>query len=429
MTLHALELSIILTLMLIALIKEWFPAEMTVLLALTALILTGSLTPDEALSGFSNTSVHTVASLFIVGAAVKDSELIHGLIYRLLKTSKSITSTLFRMMMVTSSFSALINNTPLVVILLPAVQEWAFSNHTRPSKLLIPLSYAAILGGTITLIGTSTNLLIHGLLVEKGLEGFHFLDFAFFGLPLAVAGILYCSIFGHFLLPNREMVKNEPSLLNQTYKIIEPVTGEGRAHAKKIGFKKAITLSVLILMIGLGSFQVLSLYKLSLGAAAVLVLTRTLKSADLIKSINWNVLTLMAGSIGIGKAVESSGLAVFFSTALLLLKDHLGVVGIIVLFYFLTSALTEVLNNLAAAALMFPIGFALAEALFLDPYMFAMLTAIAASCSFLTPIGYQTNMIVYGAGGYKFTDFIKIGLPLSLICMTLTLFITYLIWL
>lgn len=134
----------------------------------------------------------------------------------------------------------------------------------------------------------------------------------------------------------------------------------------------------------------------------------------------------MGSAIGIGVAVEKTELAQIIATFLIDLQSSLGIIGILICFYFATMILTEILNNLATAALMFPIGFSISHQLDLDPLMFAMITAIAASCSFLTPIGYQTNLLVYGPGRYKFTDYLKVGLPLSLICMSITIFIVYL---
>lgn len=176
-------------------------------------------------------------------------------------------------------------------------------------------------------------------------------------------------------------------------------------------------------------FQILPIYKLALLSTTLLILTNMISIADALKSINWKVIILMGSSIGIGKAVESTGLAYYISLLLLKLENMFGIIGILILYYLLTTLLTEVLNNLATAALMFPVGFALSDALALEPMLFAMITAIAASCSFLTPIGYQTNMLVYGPGGYKFTDFFKAGFPLSIICMLLTVFLACMKWL
>ncbi|WP_417897211.1 SLC13 family permease [Bacillus haimaensis] len=209
MSLDIIILCITLSCMFIALFKEWLLPEFIIFLALSSLILTGILSPDEALKGFSNPAVHTVALLFIFGAAISKSGILDDLVHSVLKSKKNFGFLLVRMMLPVSTISAFMNNTPLVAMLIPSIQKWSLLNNIKPSKLLIPLSYAAILGGTITLIGTSTNLIIQGLLIEKELSGFRFFEFAYFGIPLTIAGILYFATVGHILLPNRT-----PNMLN-----------------------------------------------------------------------------------------------------------------------------------------------------------------------------------------------------------------------
>ncbi|WP_026582958.1 SLC13 family permease [Bacillus sp. J33] len=588
MSMQAISLCIVLMVMFTFLIKEWFPAEITVFLAMSTLILTGILSVEEALSGFANPGVHTVAHLFILGAAVAKSGILHEIVEKLLDGSRSLSKTLFRIMLPTSVLSAFINNTPLVTILLPSLQKWAISNNIKPSKVLIPLSFAAILGGTITLIGTSTNLIVQGLIFEKGLEGFRLFDFAYFGIPIAFIGIIYLALASPRILPDRqhniqlfqqerhlyihcyEVKKKSPLIgktvteamlrnLKQLYLIeikrgqavISPVSKEeilqsgdilvfsgnpdgvinekhylgfkncteetlskldrpgselfevgiplasplinmkikdihfrSKYHAvivaikrkgqlissgfgnirvlegdtlvllAKTGFEKtwgdsgdfyfitpsassekrsrrekSFMLFILLGIIVLSIFQAIPIFKLTLMASIFLIITGTINITDAIKSINWRIIILMGSSLGIGKAVGATGLASNISSLLIGFQNSLGIIGILILFYLITMVLTEILNNLATAALMFPIGFAISEALKLEPLMFAMLTAIAASCSFLTPIGYQTNMLVYGPGGYKFKDYFKAGLPLSLICMSTAIFMAWLKWL
>ena len=586
MGLEAIILCVILSCMFIGLIKEWLLPEFTVFLALGALLLTGILTPSEALLGFSNPGVHTVAFLFILGAAVSKSGILDDFLTKILKENKSLKNIIFRLMLPVSAISAFMNNTPIVTMLIPPLQNWAVSNKIKPSKLLIPLSYAAILGGTITLIGTSTNLVVQGLLLERGVEGFHLFDFTMFGIPLAFAGIIYFVAVGHRLLPerphflkrfeeekdtfiNKFKVKQDSTLIGKTIvdamlrnlnhlflieilrngKTIIPDPNEdiiqsgdilvfsgkpdeflkisellglircpeqeesndrniilfevgisgnsplinkqikeshfrskynavivalkrkGKLITTGIGnkivmpgdtllllaktnfakswsdaddfhflspsnFKKKqsnkdrnIIAGILAGILLCSVFQILPIYQLTLIATVILLLFKTITVTEAIKSINWNIIVLMGSAIGIGKAVEITGLANYVANFLIKTQTSLGVIGILFLFYLVTLFLTEILNNLATAALMFPIGYNISSQLELDPMMFAMITAIAASCSFLTPIGYQTNLLIYGPGGYKFTDYLKVGLPLSFICMILTILLAGIRWL
>ncbi|MED4080660.1 SLC13 family permease [Halalkalibacterium halodurans] len=573
--------------MFVALIREWFVPELTVFFALSSLVLFNVLTPGEALNGFANTGVHTVALLFVIAAAVSKSDVLHQLMKRVLHQTTNLSTILCRLMIPISSLSAFMNNTPIVTMLIPTVQQWAISNKIKPSKLLIPLSYAAILGGTITLIGTSGNLVIHGLMLDKGIDGFSMFDFAYFGIPLTIVGILYMVLLGHRFLPDREhhvaelqdtersymfqfIVETSSPLIGKTIKegmlrnldqlfliqviregkrIVpapndEPIHPEDilifsgsadgliqlkmipglsllsdgkypslpenhalvevvvsstsslvskkinetnfrekyeaaivavqRKHKKirsRIGdvvikpgdtlllltgkhflsrwsdsddfyvlspikkiavrpvYERRIVIGVLLMIVLGSAFQLLSIFKLCLIGVAILIFSNVLTMADVKKAINWNVIILMGSSIGIGTAVEKTGLAALLAGGISFVQTAVGLAGILVMFFIVTLILTEIISNLATAAFMFPIGYSISLQLQLDPSMLAMVTAIAASCSFLSPIGYQTNLLVYGPGGYKFTDYVKVGLPLTILCMIVTIGLSMYKWL
>lgn len=586
MSFEAIILCIIISCMFLVLIKEWLLPEFTVFLALGALILTGILPPADALGGFSNPGVHTVAFLFIIGASVSRSGILDDLLLKILKKNTSLREVIFRLMVPVISLSAFINNTPIVTMLISPLQNWAISQKIKPSRLLIPLSYAAILGGTITLIGTSTNLVVQGLLLERGMEGFHLFDFSLFGIPLAIAGIFYFITYGYRLLPDRnhslKMFEDEKSKIIYKFKVKEdsPLVGKtiveamlrnlnylflieiirngktiipnpneemisggdvlvfsgnpkdflkvskllglspysgideaddkrtalyevvvsgnspliykkikesyfrskynaviiaikrkgihittgignieikpgdtlllfakndfakswsdstdfyilspSNIHRKSTRRSRFLILGILAGIILLSIFKVIPIYQLTMLACIVLLLSKAITFSEAIKSINWNIIILMASAIGIGRSVELTGLAQTIAQFLAKMQSSLGVIGILIFYYLITLLLTEILNNLATAALMFPIGFSIATQLALDPLLFAMITAIAASCSFLTPIGYQTNLLVYGPGGYKFTDYFKVGFPLSILCMFITISLAVLKWL
>ncbi|TLS37777.1 SLC13 family permease [Pseudalkalibacillus caeni] len=568
------------------LIKEWLLPEVTMFLTLAAITVFGILTPEEALAGFSNPGVHTVGLLFIIGSAVQQTNIFHRIFDKILGTGESYKHTITRLMGSVMFFSAFMNNTPIVVILISVIKKWAVSRSLSPSKFLIPLSYAAILGGSITLIGTSTNLIVHGLLLDKGLPGFKLLDFVVFGLPLSVAGLIYMLIYGHHRLPNRKMLSDSLKEQEKDYLfeftvpksstlVGKSVSTGGLRHlqdlfliqiirnkqtispasnmdimkendklifsgnidsaisiAKKFGlvleigsyenlslyqrdninlveavisgssslqdkkvkesnfrrrfnaaivairrnnknivsgignlrlkpgdtlllltgkgfmqgdysedfyvvnsitlkqdlppFKSRIAIYVLVGFILTASFEIFPVSLSAMIGAGIILATNTIKISEAYKALKWNVLILMAISIGIGAAVEKTGLALLISH--ILVNFNTGILLIAFLFYAITSGLTEIMNNIAAAALMFPVGYSIALQLGYDPKMFAMITAIAASCSFITPIGYQTNLLVYGPGGYRFSDYIKVGTPLSFITMVITVITAILIW-
>lgn len=174
---------------------------------------------------------------------------------------------------------------------------------------------------------------------------------------------------------------------------------------------KIMVIGILLGFIISFAFQLLSIFQLSLLTAAMILVTHLLSVSEAKRAINWNIIILMACSIGVGEAIEKTGLAQIIASFITPLHSSVGVLGIVFTYYVITMVMTEILNNLATAALMFPIGIPFRNSLHLEPIMFAMITAIAASFSFLTPIGYQTNLLVYGPGGYKFTDYIKSWIP------------------
>ena len=198
--------SIILFFMTFALMKEVFKAEIVILSTLLLLVFGEIITIDEALAGFSNKGMLTVAFLFIVSASLQSSDFLDRIFSRLLGAGngKAGFKCYFRLMFPIAFFSAFLNNTPIVATLIPVVKNWARRTNIPSSKFLMPLSYAAIFGGTCTLIGTSTNLLVHGMLLERGLEGFSFFELTKVSLPVAVLGIFFIAFIGHRLLPARK---------------------------------------------------------------------------------------------------------------------------------------------------------------------------------------------------------------------------------
>ncbi|WP_078430374.1 SLC13 family permease [Alkalihalobacterium alkalinitrilicum] len=187
---------VVLILMFLSLIKEWYSPELTVFTALSLLIVLGVLPINEAFQGFANPAVHTIALLMIIAYAVQKCGVVPKLLTRILGTNKKLSIVLLKVMFPVSLLSAFMNNTPIVAMLTPIVHKWGIQNKISPSKLLIPLSYAAIVGGTVTLIGTSTNLLIHGLLQQNGHPGFSMFQFSLIGIPLFFICLLYMIMYG-----------------------------------------------------------------------------------------------------------------------------------------------------------------------------------------------------------------------------------------
>lgn len=424
-------LSIVIVLMLFALMKEVVAPAFIVASVLGVLLITGILTTEEALSGFANEGMMTVALLFVAAGAVQRSGLIDQLIKGWLQKSRSLFDSKLRIFVPIAIISAFLNNMPIVVTFAPIIKRWCEKRNLAPSKFLIPLSYVTILGGTITLIGTSTNLVVHGMMLSYGLEGFSLFTLSIVGIPITIVGLIYILTIGMRLLPSypieHALEREEAASLDSMMAVYSP----NKLCAKTLALQKlnkrrawlALTIFVsMVLTVGLGW---LSMFKAMVVAVILMYALGIVKPQQMLKSMQFQVLLIIACSLSIGIALTKTGLAQWVAKGLFVAGESYGVMAMITLLYLLTSLFTEFLTNSAAAAMMFPIGYELSQVLEFDATGFAVLIAVAASASFITPIGYQTNLIVYNLGRYRFIDFVKIGTPLNLLVMFMTVMIVY----
>lgn len=569
--------------------------------ALIVLLFGGIISPEEALSGFSNRGMVTVGLLFIVSRAVENTGVFQTIAEWFLADGKNDTQVapgpsapdkdrrrlpalMVRMMAPVTILSAFLNNTPIVTIFTPTIRQWTTERRLAASKFLIPLSYASIFGGILTLIGTSTNLVVHGLMIQNGLEGLRFFEVARAGLPIAVMGYLYLVFFGQRALPERydvmaelgdtpreyfiellvpesspligktveqarlrnlkgvyltdiergelhlgpvtpdrrlaaedrlffagrtdgmaELVAQtglipvgEETLARDTGKIrrylVEVVVsgsspvlgktvkesgfrtlygaavvaisrngeripgrlGDAELHAgdtlvllTKGGFARKYRYSRDFLLVssldrippevtGKGGFALatvvgmivlsaigeflptiaghrIDMFYAAAGAALVLVLGRVITPHQAREAIRWDVLITIGAAFGVSRGLFNSGAAQLISQGMVDVMAPFGTIGALVAVYLATSIFTEIITNNAAAALMFPIGLVTAAGLGVSPAPFMIAVAVGASASFATPIGYQTNLIVQGPGGYRFRDFLRIGVPMNIV--------------
>ena len=565
--------------------RELAPPWAIVLAATVTLLVTGVIDEAQAFSGFSNSAPLTVAALYVLARAADKTSLMSAVLGRLLGNRGSTgRGTLTRLLLPTAGTSAFINNTPLVAMLIPEITAWCARRNISPSRLLLPLSYAAILGGTITVIGTSTNLVVSGLLEETGEEPLTLFEITPVGGVVALAGLALLIGLVPILLPERRgaervlteemrefMVEMEVepggsldgvSVENaelrhlegvylvevdrdgQTIAPVAPTTrlesgdrltfvgqadlvidlhrisGLRSAEAKhllaidsprhtfyeavlgassplvgralrdtdfraryqaaviaihragervkgKLGQVRLQAGDTLILLAGpdfrarwrdrrdflvvarlggeppsagrkapvvgvtaaamvlLAAFDVLPILQLALLAAGAMIATRVLTVSEARDSIDLDVIILIAAAFGVGAAIESTGLASTIADGLVSGLDPLGTVGIILGVVVATTLLTEVITNNAAAVVLFPIAIAVAAGADLDPRTMAIAIAVTASSSFLTPLGYQTNTMVYGPGGYRFTDYLRAGIPLNLAVVAVITLMTW----
>ena len=589
----------VILLMIIALVREIMRPGLILFSALVIFLVADIVTAEEALSGFSNKGMITVALLFLVSEGVKESGVLNKLGRVILpKKRKPIPRLLMQIMIPVSAISAFLNNTPVVIIFAPMLKKWADKLSLPSQKFLIPLSYAAIFGGTCTLIGTSTNLLVHGMMLDRGMAGLGMFELAKVGLFIVFFGFLYMNIFSNRLLPGEKIprfsfpndtreyyfdlylptnsnyigkeiekrrlpglnefslrtvirdgkhirISNTPFLLEADDKLIVAGSAEDvgyltqssniKLHALKnvnpdflkkslrqvevviaprfpgiqrtlgefdfFGHYNAVVMAVhrngerittnlenlefkagdnLMLLTtedftrywgesrvfymaseigemddskdkrrrwiatGLVVFMVAGAtagryipiqakndFDMFFFAAITVVLMAMMKiftPKKYTKPINWDVLITIAAAIGISRALQNSGAADFIAHSTINLSKGFGPLGVLVAIFIITNVFTEIITNNAAAAITFPIALAAATQLGVDPKPFFITICVAASASFSTPIGYQTNLIVQSIGNYKFSDYWKIGLPLNILALIISMLVIPRFW-
>lgn len=583
------------------LIATRIPADAVLVAALTALLVLpvptdagwrlGILTANQAIGGFANTGLATVAVLFVVVTGLRETGGVDWISARVLGRPTTLRSAMLRLTAPVAGMSAFLNNTPVVALMIPAVADWCKRTRQSPSKLMIPLSYAAILGGTCSLIGTSTNLVVAGMLtdaIQGGLEArpLRMFDITWIGVPCVVAGLAFLVFVGPKLLPNRgsptsvmadpreytlEMIvppgsalagktvedaglRNLPGCFlveveragtvmaavgpktelasgdrlvfagvveaikdlqaqrglvpatDQVFKLdapryrrrlfeavvsrTSPVAGktirqarfrntydavviavarEGERIKGKLGdielhpgdtllleadpgfanrhrnsrdfllvsaledstprrhTRAPLAIALLVGMVAAATLGVLDMLTAALIAGGLMVVTRCCSLTEARRNIDWSVLIVIGAALGLGKALDTSGAATGIADGLL------GVVGqhpwlVLLAVYALTSLATEVITNNAAVALVFPIALRAAEGMDANFMPFVIAIMVGGSASFASPLGYQTNLMVYGPGGYRFTDFLRIGVPMNLVIGATTVLLTPLVF-
>ncbi|MBD3666599.1 MAG: SLC13 family permease [Kangiella sp.] len=576
MTLEVMFVFALIMAVFIAFIWEKYPPEVIALASSAILMVVGILDTGEFLSVFSSSAPMTIAMMFIISAALERTGVLQIISNILKRGAKgSYLRSLLVIMFFSMISSAFMNNTPIVIMLTPVVISLAASLNMAPSKLLIPLSFASIFGGTLTLVGTSTNILMSTVASEHGQPEIGMFEMTLPALFFVVVGFVYMLMASRFLLPDRyslaDVVNSQPErkfiaeifipansnhigkpvkdfplpvegaqildMVRRNFSVrrrmndltikagdrfilktdasevlslkedgqvefstslpkgIEPVTASesllmeasiseksrliGRkvselGLARKYGVyviaihrndenlnenfeniklkfgdtlllegsaegikrlledgnvinltepqdrpirrsKAPIAFITIVAIMVLAAMNVLPIAGLAIIGATIVMITRCVDPDEAFDAIDWRILFLIFGMLGLSLGMEKTGAAEILVSSVVRVTDDIGPIGLLFAVYVLTSLLTEMVSNNAVAVLIGPLVIALAEQLGLDPRPFIMAVMFAASASFATPIGYQTNTFVYGAGGYKFRDFLKIGIPLNII--------------
>ena len=501
--------------MLYALVRDRMRPGMILFSVAVFFLCCGIISPREMLEGFSNKGMITVALLFLVSEGVRHSGCLAPIIRRILPAGKStVLRAQSRMLPVIAFISSFLNNTPVVVIFAPIIKRWAKSAGLPATKFLIPLSYVTILGGMCTLIGTSTNLVVHGMMIEAGYEGLGMFELTWVGLPITVVGILYLFLVSKRLLPEERQdlePADEEAEQDESLHRVEVVIGarfpginkrlrdfdfrrhygadvrevkrggqvisgdlsdvrlfegdtvvvmaddsfvktwgessvflmiaNGRDPLPKQNRKKRIFVLVLLVLMIAGAtigelpwtreaFPAVRLDMFFFAAVTVVVMawTRCFPPRKYTKFISWDILITIACAFAISKAMTNSGMADWIADFIIGLCHSHGPYVLLAVLYIITNVITELITNNAAAALAFPLALSIANQLGVDPMPFFILVCVASSACFSSPIGYQTNLIVQGIGNYRFTDFVRVGLPLNLLVALVSILLIPQIW-
>ncbi|MFC7203097.1 SLC13 family permease [Haloferax namakaokahaiae] len=576
---------------LVMFVSEWLPVDVTAILLMVTLIVLEpwtTISPEEGISGFANEATVTVLAMLILSAGISRTGIVQQLSHRMASFAQGdIRKQLLATVGVTSSASGFLNNTPVVALLVPVITDVANRGNTSPSKLLIPLSYASQLGGTLTLIGTSTNILASDVSVRLSarypeLHAFSMFEFTKLGALVVLAGGAYLVFVGHYLLPERvpprqdyieeydvetylaDLIVTRGStlvgrsiadataqlgpevdivqLVKQTGRSIAPRQAErlevgdtlvvrtnrsavtqgtvatnlelvgrdptvdamqsaeretlvelvvalnsrlvgqeldleafresygaavlglrsggeqisGRIVGRKLTVgdtllveadaetidqlsrnpdvivareppnpsyrteKAPFAIAIMATVVGLAALEIYPILVTALAGVVAMVVSGVLEPNELYDAVEWDIIFLLAGVIPLGIALEETGAATLLALGLVELSRGLPLVLVLWLFYITTGLITEVISNNASVVLLIPVAAATASQLGSNPFSFVLAVMFAASTAFLGPIGYQTNLFVYGPGGYRFGDYFRVGAPLQLLLSVVT---------
>jgi len=401
-----------------ALIWDKVRSDVVALSGAAVLLITGVVRPIEVQGAFASPAIIALASLFVITYALELSGLLDRAIDGAITMCQRFGSAgVWLMLAAIGMVSCFLNSTPIVVLGAPVVRDVATALKLSPKRYLIPLSYITVLTGCCTLIGTSTNLLVDDMARVAGQPRFGIFEITPVGLPMALAGGIYLFLFSGRLM--RGSVTDAMSVgPSHDIDVAGAQVGDPSLFAVHRPFDpvKAITaLSVFVGAVALAAAGIAPIAASAFAGAVILILLRVITADQAYGGLRPQILILIAGMVVIGLAMEHSGLAENATRALVGSMQEVGPLTALIVLYGITMVLTELLSNATVAVLVTPVAVALAQSLGVSPRPFLVAVMMAGSAAFATPFGYQTNVIVYQMGGYRYIDFVKVGLPLNLI--------------
>lgn len=403
---------ILLAFAIVMFVLEKIPLALTSMIVCIALVVTGVLSIEEAFEGFIDTNVILFVAMFIVGGALFETGMANklgGIVTKFAKTERQLIVTI---MVVVGAMSGFLSNTGTAAVLIPVVIGIAAKSGYSRSKLLMPLVFAAAMGGNISLIGAPGNLIAQAALQDIGLN-FAFFDYGKIGLPMLVTGILFFATIGYKLLPDKPSVKTETTF------------DEEVDYSNVPAWKQYLALVILVLTILAMIFEDVIGINLAISGgigAILLILTGVISEKQAIRSIDMQTIFLFGGTLSLAKALEVTGAGEKIAEVVIgMIGDNASPFLLLVVVFVLACVMTNFMSNTATTALLVPISISIAQGMGADPSAVVMATVIGGSCAYATPIGMPANTMVLAPGGYKFTDYVKAGLPLILVSTVVSL--------
>ena len=406
-----------------ALVFDKGRADVVALSGAAVLLISGVVRPAEVQGAFASPAIIALASLFVIAHAMELSGLLDSAIRSMTNLCRRVGAAgLWLLIAICGAASAFLNNTPIVVLSAPVVRDVAQSMGLPARRYLIPLSYAAVLGGACTLIGTSTNLLVDDMASISGQPRFGIFEITPVGLAVAAAGGLYLLFFS-----TRLIADTGGRVPDSTELAVDEIEESG-ITASQIGSAEAfavqrplqagralVAAATFLSVIALAALNVAPIAACAFAGAVLLIILKVITADEAYSGLRPDILMLIAGMIVLGIALEQSGLAQAATELLVGSLEAVHPLVALAILYGATLFATELLSNATVAVLITPLAVALADSLGVDPRPFLVAVMIAGSAAFATPFGYQTNVLVYRLGGYTFVDFLKVGLPLNFI--------------
>ncbi|GFH62994.1 MAG: divalent anion:sodium(Na+) symporter [Candidatus Desulfovibrio kirbyi] len=417
---------LVLAVMAIFFVTEVIPLAVTAMSGAMALGLCGVITPQQVFSGLSNSTVVLFAGMFVIGTAMFHTGLaqkIGASVVRVFGTGDK--GLMFGVMLVAAVLSSFSSNTGTTAALMPVVIAICSAANLSSSRHLMPLAFAAGLGGTMTLVGTPPNILANAVLTANSIAPFHFFEFALIGIPVTVVGMAYMMLVGNRLLPNDNLHADD------ALRHAEDHAAEHAEAKNENSVKMLITGLTLLAVIAVMALDIkrFPLEMVAVAGSIVLVLTGCISEEKAYRGIDWVTIFLFAGMMPVAIALDKSGAGkIIADNVIEFIGNKPSPYLLCTVLFILSAGFTQFMSNTASAALLCPLGLSIAVGIDVSPHAVIMSIAIAASCAFATPVGTPPNTLVLGAGNYRFMDYMKVGAPLVILEMIVCSVLIPIIW-